>query len=78
MPYLSVIIAMSLFNVLGSLQNIESAEAAGDAYDTRSSLIVNGVGSVAAGLFGSALPDHDLHRPSRLESARARAPAIRC
>ena len=38
LPYLSVIIAMSLFNVLGSLQNIESAEAAGDSYDTRTSL----------------------------------------
>ncbi len=34
LPYLSVIIAMGLFNVLGSLQNIESAEAAGDWYDT--------------------------------------------
>jgi AGZA family xanthine/uracil permease-like MFS transporter len=56
LPYLSVIIAMGLFNVLGSLQNIESAEAAGDAYETRSSLIVNGAGSVAAALFGSAFP----------------------
>ena len=55
-PYLSVIIAMSLFNVLGSLQNIESAEAAGDSYDTRYSLTMNGVGSVAAALFGSAFP----------------------
>ena len=55
-PYLSVIVAMSLFNVLGSLQNIESAEAAGDSYDTRSSLTVNGIGSLAAALFGSAFP----------------------
>lgn len=55
-PYLSVIIAMSLFNVLGSLQNIESAEAAGDSYDTRRSLTINGLGSIAAALFGSAFP----------------------
>jgi AGZA family xanthine/uracil permease-like MFS transporter len=55
-PYLSVIVAMSLFNVLGSLQNIESAEAAGDSYDTRTSLTINGFGSVAAALFGSAFP----------------------
>ena len=47
---------MSLFNVLGSLQNIESAEAAGDAYDTRTSLTINGVGSLAAALFGSTFP----------------------
>src|SRR4249919_1755963 len=56
LPYLSVIIAMGLFNVLGSLQNIESAEAAGDSYDTRYSLTVNGVGSIAAAFFGSAFP----------------------
>jgi AGZA family xanthine/uracil permease-like MFS transporter len=56
LTYLSVIIAMGLFNVLGALQNIESAEAAGDAYDTRYSLTVNGVGSLAAALFGSAFP----------------------
>src|SRR5262249_27295601 len=55
-PYLSVIVAMGLFNVLGSLQNIESAEAAGDSYETRSSLTINGLGSVAAALFGSAFP----------------------
>jgi adenine/guanine/hypoxanthine permease len=55
-PYLSVIVAMALFNVLGSLQNIESAEAAGDPYDTRRSLTINGVGSIAAALFGSAFP----------------------
>jgi adenine/guanine/hypoxanthine permease len=56
LPYVSVIVAMGLFNVLGSLQNIESAEAAGDAYETRSSLMINGFGSVAAALFGSTFP----------------------
>jgi len=56
LPYLSVILAMGLFNVVGSLQNIESAEAAGDPYDTQSSLLMNGVGSVAAALFGSTFP----------------------
>jgi AGZA family xanthine/uracil permease-like MFS transporter len=56
LPYLSVIVAMGLFNVLGSLQNIESAEAAGDPYDTRYSLTINGIGSIAAALFGSAFP----------------------
>jgi AGZA family xanthine/uracil permease-like MFS transporter len=54
--YLSVILPMGLFNVIGSLQNIESAEAAGDGYETRSSLLVNGVGTLAAALFGSPFP----------------------
>ncbi len=54
--FLSVIIPMGLFNLIGSLQNIESAEAAGDRYDARSSLAANGVGSICAALFGSCFP----------------------
>src|SRR5512138_1230438 len=54
--YFSVILPMGLFNVVGSLQNVESAEAAGDAYATRPSLLVNGLGTLAAALFGSPFP----------------------
>ncbi len=54
--YMTIILPMSLFNVLGSLQNLESAEAAGDRYETKPSLLVNGIGSVAAALFGSPFP----------------------
>jgi adenine/guanine/hypoxanthine permease len=54
--YLSIIIPMGLFNVIGSLQCLESAEAAGDRFSTRYSLAVNGLGSVVAALFGSAFP----------------------
>lgn len=56
MPYISVIVPMGLFNLIGSLQNIESAEAAGDSYPTAPSLVVNGVGTLAAAAFGSAFP----------------------
>lgn len=54
--FLTVSVPMGLINVLGSLQNIESAEAAGDRYATAPSLAVNGIGSIAAGLFGSCFP----------------------
>ena len=54
--FISIIIPMGLFNVIGSLQNIESAEAAGDSYRTKPSLAVNGIGSIAAALFGSCFP----------------------
>jgi AGZA family xanthine/uracil permease-like MFS transporter len=54
--YLSVIFPMGLFNVVGSLQNLESAEAAGDRFETRPSLLVNGVCSVIAAALGSAFP----------------------
>lgn len=56
LDYLSIIIPMGLFNVLGSLQNLESAEAAGDPFPTRSSLLINGIGSLAAACFGSCFP----------------------
>ncbi len=51
-----VMLPMGLFNVLGSLQNIESAEAAGDSYPTMPSLAVNGAGSIVAALLGSCFP----------------------
>jgi AGZA family xanthine/uracil permease-like MFS transporter len=54
--YLSVILPMGLFNLIGSLQNVESAEAAGDAFPTRPALAANGVGTLAAALFGSCFP----------------------
>lgn len=54
--YFGVILPMGLFNIIGSLQCLESAAAAGDEYETRPSLLVNGLGSVAAALFGSPFP----------------------
>ena len=56
LTYLAVIVPMGLFNVVGSLQNIESAEAAGDSFPTAPSLAVNGLGTLAAALFGSCFP----------------------
>lgn len=56
LTYLSVILPMGLFNLVGSLQNIESAEAAGDSFPTTPSLAVNGIGTIAACLFGSCFP----------------------
>lgn len=51
-----VILPMGLFNVLGSLQNIESADAAGDRFPTGPSMVVNGLGSIVAAAFGSCFP----------------------
>ncbi len=51
--HLSVIVPMGLFNVIGSLQCLESADAAGDRFPTRPSLLANGVGSIFAACFGS-------------------------
>ncbi len=54
--FLGVIVPMGVVNVLGSLQNIESAEAAGDKFSTGPCLAVNGLGTIAAGLCGSCFP----------------------
>jgi AGZA family xanthine/uracil permease-like MFS transporter len=51
--YMAVIFPMGLFNIIGSLQCLESAEAAGDKFPTRPSLLANGIGSVVAACFGS-------------------------
>ena len=56
LTYAAVIVPMGLFNVLGSLQNIESAEAAGDRYPTAPSLSANGIGTIVGALFGSCFP----------------------
>ncbi|NOG56039.1 MAG: NCS2 family permease [Planctomycetes bacterium] len=56
LTYLGVIIPMGLFNLVGSLQNLESAEAAGDKYATAPSLMVNGIGSILGGFLGSCFP----------------------
>ncbi|WP_411821491.1 NCS2 family permease [Leptospira sp. 'Mane'] len=54
--YFAIILPMGVFNVIGSLQNIESAEASGDSFDTKSSLLVNGIGTLAGTFFGSPFP----------------------
>jgi len=56
LPWLGVTVPMGLFNVVGSLQNLESAEAAGDRYPVASSMLINGLGTVAAAVLGSCFP----------------------
>jgi len=54
--FLGIIVPMGIINALGSLQNIESAEAAGDRFSTGPCMAVNGIGTIAAGLCGSCFP----------------------
>jgi adenine/guanine/hypoxanthine permease len=51
--YAAVFLPMALLNVIGSMQNLESAEAAGDKFDTRSSLLANGISAVVGVFFGN-------------------------
>ncbi|HUW82274.1 MAG TPA: NCS2 family permease [Phycisphaerae bacterium] len=54
--FLGVTVPLGLLSALGSLQNIESAASAGDRFDTTSCLAVDGIGTIAAALFGSCFP----------------------
>ncbi len=56
LPFFSIILPMGVVNVVGSMQVLASAEAAGDSYETRPSLIINGVGTLISALFGSPYP----------------------
>ena len=55
-PYLSIIVPMGLLSAISSLQNLESAAAAGDTFQAKPSLVANGLGTVGAALFGSPFP----------------------
>ena len=52
----AVVVPVALFNVIGSIQNLESAEAAGDSYEAKPALLVNGFTSILASFFGSPFP----------------------
>ena len=54
--YLPVIAPLAALDTLGSLQILEAVKVAGDDYQTRPSLLMNGVGTLAAALLGSPFP----------------------
>lgn len=56
LPYLSISIPMGIMAFFGTLQNIESASAAGDTYPAMPTLAMNGIGTMVGSLFGSPFP----------------------
>ncbi len=55
-PYLITAIPLAIYLFLESLNNVESAEAGGDKYDTRTAMLVAAGGTLVASLFGSPFP----------------------
>lgn len=55
-PFLAVVIPMGIYNFLETMQNVESASAAGDRYNTRTTMMMDGVGTLAGAIFGSCFP----------------------
>jgi len=56
LPFISIILPMGVVNVIGSMQVLASAEAAGDRFETKPSLLINGVGTLLSAGFGSPYP----------------------
>lgn len=54
--YLPIILPFGFIFLIASLQNIEAAAAAGDTYEPKPLLVMNGVGSLTAAVFGSPYP----------------------
>ncbi|MGQ0604533.1 MAG: xanthine permease [Anaerolineales bacterium] len=55
-PYLITAIPLAIYLFLESLNNVESALAGGDTYDTREAMLAAAGGTLVASLFGSPFP----------------------
>ena len=55
-PYLVTAIPLAIYLFLESLNNVESALAGGDTYDTREAMLAAAGGTAVASLFGSPFP----------------------
>lgn len=55
-PYLAVAIPLGFGNVLGAVDNVESAEAAGDKYNLREVMLTDGIGTLVGAAFGNPFP----------------------
>ena len=53
--YIPIAIPIAISNVIGGIDNTESAAAAGDEYNTRDILLVEGVATLIAGLCGGVI-----------------------
>jgi AGZA family xanthine/uracil permease-like MFS transporter len=55
-PYLAIIVPLAALDTLASLMILESVKVAGDDYATKPSLLMNGLGTIAAACLGSPFP----------------------
>lgn len=53
---LAVVLPIEIYNFIETMNNVESAEAAGDSYNVRSCQIMDGLGTISGTIFGSTFP----------------------
>lgn len=56
-PYLALIIPVAVINFISTLNNVEAANAAGDNYNVRETMIVDAVASAIGAVFGCVYPN---------------------
>jgi AGZA family xanthine/uracil permease-like MFS transporter len=71
-PYLSVIVPMSIYHVLQDIASVEGAATAGDNYDVRSIVAADGIATLTCGLAGSVITPviFAIHPPYKALGAR--------
>ncbi len=52
----AVVIPAEIYNFIETMNNVESAQAAGDEYPVRSCQVIDGLGTLMGALFGSSFP----------------------
>ncbi|WP_419175599.1 xanthine/uracil/vitamin C permease [Desulfosediminicola sp.] len=57
LPYLSVIIPIEVYNFIETMDNVESANAAGDNYNVREAQFADGIATMISALFGGVVPN---------------------
>jgi AGZA family xanthine/uracil permease-like MFS transporter len=72
LPYLSVIVPMSIYQILQDIASVEGASAAGDNYDARLVVLCDGIGTFVCGAAGSVITPvvYALHPPYKAIGAR--------
>lgn len=53
---LTIVLPIEIYNFIETMNNVESAEVAGDRYDVRTSQLMDGVGTIAGAVCGSPFP----------------------
>ncbi|MDR1774281.1 MAG: xanthine/uracil/vitamin C permease [Clostridioides sp.] len=56
-PYLSIIIPVSIYNFIETMDNVEAANAAGDNYSVREAQFADGINTMISAIFGGVIPN---------------------
>jgi AGZA family xanthine/uracil permease-like MFS transporter len=56
-PYLTIIIPIEIYNFIETMDNVESANAAGDNYSVREAQFADGICTMLSALFGGVVPN---------------------